>query len=92
MTPKPRQRLKVSATTKPQVLAGAIAKFMIQDKQDIEIIAIGAGANQQCTKAMILARRFVATSGENLVFIPAFETLEIEGKEITANKWIPIIQ
>lgn len=88
---KPRQRLKVSATTKPQVLAGAIAKFLIQDRQEIEIIAIGAGANQQCTKAMILARRFVATSGESLAFIPAFETITIADKEITANKWIPVL-
>lgn len=85
-----RQRLKVGGSTKPQELAGAIAKFIVQDRQPIEIIAIGAGANQQCTKAMILARRFVSSSGMNLAFIPAFETLEIDGKEITANKWIPV--
>lgn len=85
-----RQRLKVSATTKPQELAGAIAKFLVQDRQDVEIIAIGAGANQQCTKALIMARRFVSSSGMNLAFIPAFETVLIDGKEITANKWIPV--
>jgi stage V sporulation protein S len=85
-----RQRLKVSGSTKPQDLAGAIAKFILQDRQQIEIIAIGAGANQQCTKAMILARRFVSSSGMNLAFIPAFETIIIDGKEITANKWLPV--
>lgn len=90
MTQKTRQKLKVSSTTKPQVLAGAIAKFIVQDRVDIEIIAIGAGANQQCTKALILARRFVSSSGMNLAFIPAFETIEIDGKEITANKWLPV--
>lgn len=85
-----RQRLKVSSKTRPQVLAGAITKFLIDDHKEVEIIAIGAGANQQCTKALILARKFCSTSGMNLAFIPGFETLEIDGKEITANKWIPV--
>lgn len=89
MTPK-RQRLKVSASTRPQELAGAIAKFMVQDRQAVEIIAIGAGANQQCTKALIMARRFVSSDGMNLAFIPAFETIIIDNKEITANKWLPV--
>ena len=83
-----RQRLKVSAKTRPQELAGAIAKFIVQDRQDVEVIAIGAGANQQCTKALIMARRFTSSSGLNLAFIPAFETLQIDGKEITAIKWL----
>ena len=83
-----RQRLKVSAKTRPQELAGAIAKFITQDHQDVEVIAIGAGANQQCTKALIMARRFTSSAGLNLAFIPAFETLDIDGKEITAIKWL----
>lgn len=90
MSTTQRKRLKVSATTKPQELAGAIAKFLVQDHQAVEIIAIGAGANQQCTKALIMARRFVSSSGLNLAFIPAFETVVIDEKEITANKWIPV--
>lgn len=90
-----KQRLKVSATTKPQVLAGAIAKFITIDRKKVEVIAIGAGANQQATKALIMARRFVSSSGINLAFIPAFETLEItqpdgSKKEVTAQKWIPV--
>lgn len=85
-----RERLKVSAKTSPQVLAGAIAKFITVDHKKIEIIAVGAGAINQATKGMILARRFVSSSGLDIAFKPAFETLTIEGKEITAIKWIPV--
>lgn len=87
---KERERLRVSASTRPQILAGAIAKFHLQDRKDIEIVAVGAGAANQAVKGLILARRFVSSAGVNLAFIPAFETLEIDGKEVTAIKWIPV--
>lgn len=87
---QPRERLKVSATTSPQKTAGAIAKFILVDKKEIEISAIGAGAISQATKAMILARRFTASAGLNLSFMPAFESLEIGGREVTGVKWIPV--
>lgn len=85
-----RERLKVSATTSPQKTAGAIAKFITIDRKPIEIVAVGAGAINQATKALILARRFTSSSGINLAFIPAFETLTIGDKEVTAVKWIPV--
>lgn len=88
--PKDRERLKVSATTRPQTLAGAIAKFITVDKQEVEIIAVGAGAVNQATKGLIMARRFVSSAGIDLSFKPAFETLHIEEKEVTAIKWIPV--
>lgn len=86
-----RERLKVRANTRPQILAGAIAKFITQDHKDIEIVAVGAGAVNQATKGLIMARRFVSSSGIDLAFKPAFETLDIDGKEITAIKFIPVI-
>lgn len=85
-----RERLKVSASTSPQKTAGAIAKFITVDKKKIEIVAVGAGAVNQATKALIMARRFASSSGIDLAFKPAFETLNIDGKEITAIKWIPV--
>lgn len=87
---EPRERLKVSATTRPQILAGAIAKFLTQDKKQIEIVAVGAGAVNQAIKGLIMARRFVSSSGMDLAFKPAFETLNIDGKEVTAIKCIPV--
>lgn len=87
---KQRERLKVSAKTSPQILAGAIAKFITVDRKDIEVVAVGAGAINQATKGLIMARRFVSSTGVDLAFKPAFETLIIDGKEMTAIKWIPV--
>lgn len=85
-----RERLKVKATTRPQELAGAIAKYLTVDRQDIEIVAVGAGAINQAVKGLIMARRFVSSNGIDLVFKPAWETLDIDGKEITAIVFIPV--
>lgn len=89
MAKQPRERLRVSTKTRPQELAGAIAKFITIDHKEVEIVAVGAGAINQATKALIMARRFVSSAGIDLVFVPAFETLTIEGKEVTAVKFIP---
>jgi len=85
---KVRERLRVKNSTVPQDLAGAIAKYLTIDKQDVEVVAIGAGAISQAVKGIILARRFVSSNGIDLVVIPAFETLEIQDKEVTAVKFI----
>lgn len=90
MAKQPRERLRVSAKTRPQELAGAIAKFITVDHKEVEIIAVGAGAINQATKGLIMARRFVSSAGINLAFVPAFETLQIDEKEVTAVKFIPI--
>lgn len=84
---KERQKLKVSSTTKPQALAGAVAKALTEDKQDVELVGIGAGATQQLVKGLIMARRFTSSSGLDLAFVPAFQTVEIDSKEITAIVW-----
>lgn len=86
----PRERLKVSSATRPQTLAGAIAKYIVNDRKEVEIVSVGAGAGNQAIKALILARRFVSSSGIDLAFKPAFETITIDDKEVTAVKWIPV--
>lgn len=86
---KEREPLRVSSTTRPEKLAGAIAKFH-EERTDVEIVAVGAGAVNQAIKGLIMARRFVSSTGANLAFIPAFGTLEIKGKEVTAVKFLPI--
>ena len=57
-------------------------------KQPVEIQAIGAGALNQAIKAIAIARGFVAPSGKNLVCIPAFTDIMIDGEERTAIKLI----
>lgn len=50
--------------------------------------AIGAGAINQAIKAVAIARGFVAPSGVDLVCIPAFTDIQIDGEERTAIKLI----
>ena len=51
-----------------------------------EIQVIGAGALNQAVKAIAIARGFVAPSGLDLIFVPAFVDIEIDGEERTALK------
>lgn len=79
--------LKVSSKSNPNAVAGAIAG-MIKENKKVEIQAIGAGALNQAMKAVAIARGFVAPSGINLVCIPAFVDVEVEGEDRTGLKLI----
>lgn len=79
--------LKVSSKSNPNSVAGALTN-VFRDKGVVEIQAIGAGALNQAIKAIAIARGFVAPSGTNLVCIPAFSDIVIEGEERTAIKLI----
>ena len=59
-----------------------------EGKGGAEIQAIGAGALNQAVKAIAIARGFVAPGGIDLVSVPAFTDIEIEGEERTAIKLI----
>jgi stage V sporulation protein S len=50
--------------------------------------AVGAGALNQAVKAVAIARGFMAPSGVDLVCIPAFSDIFIDGEERTAIKLI----
>ena len=79
--------LKVSAKSSPNSVAGALAG-VLREKGAAEIQAIGAGAINQAIKAVAIARGFVAPGGMDLICIPAFTDIEIEGEERTAIKLI----
>ena len=79
--------LKVSSKSKPNSVAGALANAF-NDKQGIEIQAIGAGALNQAIKAIAIARGYVAPTGKDLICVPAFSDIEIDGEERTAIKLI----
>ena len=79
--------LKVSSKSKPNSVAGALANAF-KTREAVEIQAIGAGALNQAIKAIAIARGFVAPSGKNLVCIPAFTDIMIDGDERTAIKLI----
>ena len=79
--------LKVSSKSNPNSVAGALTN-VFRDKGVVEIQAIEAGALKQARKAIAIARGFVAPSGTNLVCIPAFSDITIDGEERTAIKLI----
>ncbi|NLL81608.1 MAG: stage V sporulation protein S [Tissierellia bacterium] len=79
--------LKVSSKSKPNSVAGALAG-VIRENGSAEIQAIGAGALNQAIKAIAIARGFVAPSGVNLICIPAFTDILVDGEEKTAIKLI----
>ena len=79
--------LKVSSKSNPNSVAGALAG-VLREKGSAEIQAIGAGALNQAVKAIAIARGFVAPSGMDLVCVPAFTDIHIEGDQKTAIKLI----
>jgi len=79
--------LKVSSKSNPSKVAGAIANIY-RDEKVLEIQTIGAGSLNQAVKAVAIARGFVAPSGDNLIIIPAFNDIVIDGENKTAIKLI----
>lgn len=79
--------LKVSSKSKPNSVAGALANAF-REKQIVEIQAVGAGSLNQAIKAIAIARGYVAPTGKDLICIPAFSDIMIDGEERTAIKLI----
>jgi stage V sporulation protein S len=79
--------LKVSAQSQPKAVAGALAA-VLRERATAEVQAVGAGAVNQAVKAIAITRGFVAPNGIDLVVIPAFAEIMIEGEERTAIKFI----
>ena len=77
--------VKVSAHSVPKSVAGAIAA-VIREYGEVEVQAVGAGAANQAVKSIAIARSYMA--GVDLICIPAFTTVDIDGDERTAMKFI----
>lgn len=80
--------LKVSNKSNPNAVAGMIANLIKEGNEKVEISCIGAGALNQAVKSVAVARGFVAPSGVDLICIPAFNQIELDGIERTAIKLI----
>ena len=79
--------LKVSTKSNPNSVAGALTAI-IKEKNIAEIQAVGAGSINQAVKAIAIARGFIAPSGKDIICVPAFADIEINGEERTAIKLI----
>lgn len=79
--------IKVSAHSVPKSVAGAIAA-VVREKNVVEVQAVGAGAANQAVKSIAISRGYVALTGIDLICIPAFTTVQIDGEDRTAMKFI----
>lgn len=75
--------IRVSAQSRSTAVAGAIAGVM-REHGYAEIQAIGASAINQAIKAVTIARGYLEQDGMDLVIVPSFTEVDIEGNERTA--------
>lgn len=78
--------IKVSGRSRSTAVAGAIAGVM-REHGYAEIQAIGASAINQAIKAVTIARGYLEQDGIDLVLVPSFIDVEIEGSERTAVRF-----
>ena len=75
--------IKVSANSRTAAVAGAIAGVM-RERRFAEVQSIGAGAINQAVKAVILAKGYLVNDGIDIVCVPEFVDVDIDGKVRTA--------
>ncbi|MDR2168062.1 MAG: stage V sporulation protein S [Clostridiales bacterium] len=81
------ETLKVSANSVPKSVAGAIAA-VVRNNEPVEVVTIGAAAVNQAVKSIAIARGYVAPNGIDLISIPAFAQLDIDGESKTSIKFL----
>ena len=77
------ETLKVSTKSNPNSVAGAMAGA-VRQAGAVEVQVVGAGALNQAIKAVAIARGYVAPAGIDLVCIPTFADILIDGERRTA--------
>lgn len=75
--------IRVSAQSRSTAVAGAIAGVM-REQEHAEMQAIGASAVNQAIKAVAIARGYLEQDSIDLVIVPTFTEVDIEGNERTA--------
>ena len=77
------EQLKVSTRSNPNSVAGAMAG-VVRTQGAVEVQVVGAGALNQAIKAVAIARGFVEASGIDLICVPSFADITIDGEQRTA--------
>lgn len=75
--------IKVASNSRSTAVAGAIAGVM-RERSHVDVQAIGAGAVNQAVKAVAIARGYLELDGIDIICIPSFVEVMIEGQERTA--------
>lgn len=79
--------IKVSTRSRSTSVAGAIAG-VVREYGRAEVQAIGAGAVNQAIKAVAIARGYLALDCIDVISIPAFTEIFIDGQERTAVRLV----
>ena len=79
--------IKVSGSSRTSAVAGAIAG-VFREHQHVDVQAIGAGAVNQAVKALVLAKGYLAEDGYDVICVPEFADVDIDGKIRTAIKLV----
>jgi len=83
----PMTIIKVSSQSRTASVAGAIAG-VVREHHRADVQAIGAGAVNQAIKAVAIARGYLQEDGLDIICIPEFTSVEIDGKERTAIRLV----
>ncbi len=75
--------VKVSARSVPKAVAGAIAAI-IREGRNVEVQAVGAGAVNQAVKSIAIACVYMNEENIEIVSVPSFAEIDINGEERTA--------
>lgn len=78
--------VKVSSKSNPSNVAGMIANLIKEGQEKVNISCVGAGALNQSIKAIAICRGYVAPVGYDLICIPSFKRIELDGMDRTAIK------
>jgi stage V sporulation protein S len=81
--------IKVSAQSRSTAVAGAIAGVM-RERKHAEVQAIGASAVNQAIKAVAIARNYLQLDGIDIVCVPEFVEVDIDGQERTAVRLVVV--
>lgn len=80
------ETLRVSAASRPNSVAGAIAALLRSDGA-VEVQAIGPHAVNQAVKALAITRAYLEQDQLDLVAAPGFVKLELHSEERTAVRF-----
>lgn len=78
-----KELVKVASNSRSSAVAGSVAGIMREDGY-VEVRAIGPSAVNQAIKALAIARGYLSEDQIDLVLVPDFETVYIDGEERTA--------
>ncbi|WP_058978605.1 stage V sporulation protein S [Deinococcus grandis] len=80
------ETLRVSGTSRPNAIAGAIAA-LLRSQGQVEIQAIGPAAVNQAVKALAIARGYLVGDRLDLYTQPEFVKLDVHEEERTAVRF-----